>query len=520
VVVCPFCGQGCGLALGIGQDRVLDAKPVHMSPNAGQACVKGRFLVRGALSGPGRIVEAQVRRDGGLRPAAIDEALDRAASGLREAAEGRTALVYPSQVSLEDAFVFLEFGHKVLQAAAVAAEPAPDLDEALEAFAAKHGQTFPAERRLAEIEACGSILAWDIDLREAHPIAWLKVVRAVRRGAGFVAAGAAPTGPVGRAAVTLDLKPGSPVSAARLAEALLDASGAASSGGEGFDGFKKAIPERGPASRRARQPFDESARILASGKPAAILFDAAAVTGPSGPETLAWLWNIALLIGARLFPLARSANERGVHELARTLRRTSSKSRFEEVRAGLEARAFEALYLAGPFPELGDLKPPFLVCQDTHWSRNAEQADVVLPAAAFAEAGGTWVNTEGRVRTYAPALPCPGSARPDGAILAALAGRLGHPEFSGRDAAAVLQEICDRVPALNGCRKTGTDGEQFLAGAAIGRPRFVPVALPAPRRKGRPSAKTAAGPDHRRDALRGFDLVAGNRGYARTRRAR
>ena len=110
-VVCPFCGQGCLLALGIGDDKVVDAKPLHAAPNGGQACVKGRFLVRGALSGTGRILEARVRREGDLQPASIDEALDRAASGLRTAAEGRTALVYPSQVSLEDAFVFLEFGH-------------------------------------------------------------------------------------------------------------------------------------------------------------------------------------------------------------------------------------------------------------------------------------------------------------------------------------------------------------------------------------------------------------------------
>jgi NADH dehydrogenase/NADH:ubiquinone oxidoreductase subunit G len=520
-IVCPFCGQGCLLALGLGEEsRVIDAKPLHKSPNNGQACVKGRFLIRGALSAPGRVLEARVRREGELQPATIDEALDRAAAGLREAAEGRTALVYPSQVSLEDAFAFLEFGHEVLKAAAVTAEPAPDLDEALEAFAVKHGQTFPAERRLAEIETCGSILAWDIDLREAHPIAWLKVVQAVRRGAGFVSAGAAPAGAVGRAAVTLDIKSGSPASAAFLAAALLDASGAGPAGSEGFDDFRKAIPESSPASRRTRKPFEEAARLLTSGKPAAILFDAAAVTGPSGPETLAWLWNIALLIGARLFPLARSANERGIHELARALRQPSSRSRVEEVRAGLEARAFEALYLAGPFPDIGDLKPTFLVCQDTHWSRNAERADVVLPAAAFAEAGGTWVNTEGRVRTYAPALSCPGSARPDGKILAALAERLGHPEFSGRDPAAVLREICDRIPALNGCRSSGTEDGRFVAGPPAGKLRFVPVTLPARRRPGRLSLKAAAGTDRRRDALRGFDLVAGNRGYARLRRVR
>ncbi|MCK7478586.1 MAG: hypothetical protein M0C28_15270 [Candidatus Moduliflexus flocculans] len=65
------------------------------APNHGQACVKGRFLVRGALDGPGRILEPRVRRDGRLVPATFDEALDAAAAGLASAAGGRRALVYP-----------------------------------------------------------------------------------------------------------------------------------------------------------------------------------------------------------------------------------------------------------------------------------------------------------------------------------------------------------------------------------------------------------------------------------------
>ena len=124
-VVCPFCAQGCRLDLGIREDRVLHAGPADAPPNHGQACVKGRFLVRGALDGPGRILEPRVRRDGRLVPATFDEALDAAAAGLASAAEGRRALVYPAQVPLEDAFVFLEFGRAVFRAGAVAASPEP-----------------------------------------------------------------------------------------------------------------------------------------------------------------------------------------------------------------------------------------------------------------------------------------------------------------------------------------------------------------------------------------------------------
>jgi formate dehydrogenase alpha subunit len=520
-IVCPFCGQGCVLDLGIKDDKVLWAKPANAAPNHGQACVKGRFLVRGALSGPGRILEPYVRKDGRLVPATFDEALDEAAAGLRSAAGDRRALVYPAQVPLEDAFLFLEFGREAMKTGAVSAAPAPEIEIALEAFAAEHGTRIPANRELAEIEECGSILAWNIDLPADHPISWLKVVQAVRRGAGFAAAGKVPAGPIGHDAMRLDIVSGPGRAAAALASAILKTTASLRVDADGFDDFKKALGERRASPRGSKQAFAEAASLLASGRPAAILFDIGAAAGPSGPETLAWLWNIALLTGARLFPLGRGANGRGVHELERTIGYPAVRKGWESVREGIAARAFEALYLAGPVPDVGDGKPPFLVCQDTHWSRNAERADVVLPAAAFAEAGGTWVNAEGRAQTCKPAVPCPGAARPDREILKGLAVRMGLPDFARQDATAILREICGRVPSLAGYDPAASvEKAFFLRDDPPMKPRFIPIAPPAGARARRSAAKTVPEPGIRSDLLRSYDPVAGNRGYARIRRVR
>jgi NADH dehydrogenase/NADH:ubiquinone oxidoreductase subunit G len=520
-IVCPFCGQGCVLGLGLHEDKVLEAKPLRASPNLGQACVKGRFLVRGALASPDRIREPHALKDGRLEPVPLDEALARAAEGLRAAARGRTALVVPSQVPLEDAYLFHLFGRDVLGAGAMTAEPAGTVEGALLDFETRYGFALRTAPRLSGIETAGSLLAWNINLPRDHPIAWLKIVRAVRGGAGFVAAGGAGAGAIVRPDVTLDIGTHPPAAAARLAAGLILAGNGSASGMNGFGELERAISARSVGPRRVERPFAEAARILAAGRPAAILFDAAAVTGPAGGETLAWLWNIACLVGATLVPLARSANERGVNELGLALGKPAERLGLAAVWAGLEARDFDALYLAGPLPDLGDLRPSFLVCQDTHWTRNAERADVVLPAAAFAEAGGTWVNTEGRVRTYPPGLPCPGSARPDGALLAALAGRLGHPDFAGSDRGAVLRQICERVPALGGYAPAAALEEEFvMSRTAAGDPRFVPVEPPVPRRGRRQKAKPGAGSGGPKETLRGFDLVAGNRGYGRVRGAR
>jgi NADH dehydrogenase/NADH:ubiquinone oxidoreductase subunit G len=220
-------------------------------------------------------------------------------------------------------------------------------------------------------------------------------------------------------------------------------------------------------------------------------------------------------------PLARSANEIGVNEIGLALGKPAETLGLASVWAGLEARALEALYLAGPLRDLGDLKPPFVVCQDTHWSGNAERADVVLPAAAFAEAGGTWVNTEGRIRTYAAAVAPPGEARTDGEILGALAARLGRPGFARPDRASILREICARVPAFGGYDPAAAPATAFVSGrdAAEGLP-LVPVEPPLARRGRRPSARPGAAPDRRSEALRGFDLAVGSPAYARLRRDR
>ena len=56
-----------------------------------------------------------------------------------------------------------------------------------------------------------------------------------------------------------------------------------------------------------------------------------------------------------------------------------------------------------------------------HGDKGAHAADVILPAAAYTEKAGTYVNTEGRVQYAEKAVFAPGDAREDWTILRALA---------------------------------------------------------------------------------------------------
>ena len=65
----------------------------------------------------------------------------------------------------------------------------------------------------------------------------------------------------------------------------------------------------------------------------------------------------------------------------------------------------------------------FFVAQDIFMNETSVYADVLLPAAAFAEKDGTFINSDRRVQRVRAAVPSPGVARPDWQIVSDLARR-------------------------------------------------------------------------------------------------
>ena len=67
----------------------------------------------------------------------------------------------------------------------------------------------------------------------------------------------------------------------------------------------------------------------------------------------------------------------------------------------------------------------FFVVQDIFMTETAQMADLVLPASSFAEADGTFVNTERRVQRVRPAIQTPGNAKTDVNIILGLYESMG-----------------------------------------------------------------------------------------------
>ncbi|WP_315761055.1 NADH-quinone oxidoreductase subunit NuoG [Sphingomonas sp. Y38-1Y] len=89
----------------------------------------------------------------------------------------------------------------------------------------------------------------------------------------------------------------------------------------------------------------------------------------------------------------------------------------------------------------------FKVFVGHHGDKGAHHADVILPAASYAEKPGTYVNLEGRVQFSERAVFAPGDARDDWSILRALSDVLGRP-LPFDDFAQLRRAMAAEVPAL------------------------------------------------------------------------
>ena len=90
---------------------------------------------------------------------------------------------------------------------------------------------------------------------------------------------------------------------------------------------------------------------------------------------------------------------------------------------------------------------PFVIYQGSHGDRGAHRADVILPAAAWTEEQGLFVNTEGRPQLALRAGHPPGEAKENWAILRALSGEMGSV-LPWDSLAQLRQALVAEVPHL------------------------------------------------------------------------
>jgi formate dehydrogenase (coenzyme F420) alpha subunit len=121
----------------------------------------------------------------------------------------------------------------------------------------------------------------------------------------------------------------------------------------------------------------------------------------------------------------------------------------------------KCMYIMGENPMLSDpdlhhvekgLKNlEFLVVQDIFMTETSELANVVLPAACYAEKDGTQTSTERRVQMWRKAQDPPGQAKADWQIISELAAKMGYAaQFPYKSAEEIFTEVSKVTPSYGG----------------------------------------------------------------------
>ncbi|UUN30244.1 molybdopterin oxidoreductase family protein [Streptomyces sp. FIT100] len=429
-------------------------------------------------------------RDGPLRRASWDEALDRAAEGFRRAREDHGpdafAMLSCARATNEMNYVAQKFTRVVMGTNNVDSCNrtchAPSV-AGLSAVFGSGGGTSSYE----EVEHTDLIVMWGSNARFAHPIFFQHVLRGIRSGARMYAVDPRRTSTAEWAESWLGINVGTDIPLAHaigreIIHAGLVNRAFVERATSGFEEYAALV-----------EPWTLTAAQKVTGVPAAAIRDLAHAYARAERAQLCWtlgitehhngtdnvraLINLSLLtghvgrFGSGVQPLRGQNNVQGGGDMGAIPNRLPGfqdildpghRAKFEtawdtviqprygmtltEMFEAMEAGGLRAVYCIGENPAQSEADSEqamrrlaaldHLVVQDIFLTRTAEMADVVLPAtAAWAETDGTTTNSERRVQRVRAAVTPPGEAREDIDILCDMAGRLGHDwKFTGAEA--------------------------------------------------------------------------------------
>jgi predicted molibdopterin-dependent oxidoreductase YjgC len=329
-----------------------------------------------------------------------------------------------------------------------------------------------------EVENTDLIVLWGSNAREAHPIFFHHVLKAVKRGAKLMVVDPRRTTSAEWADLWLGLDVGADIALSHTIAREIIANGLHNRAfiehaTTGFEEYRDAVMEwtlqRGElVTGVPADAIRELALAWAKADRAVLCWTLGITEHHNGVDNVLALINLALLTGhvgrygSGLSPLRGQNNVQGGGDMGAIPNKLPG---FQDIEKDVDARArFEAAWGVPIVPtygwhlslmfdamERGDLRAVYvigenpasseadthrakrllggldcLIVQDIFMTRTAEMADVLLPAAVSAiESEGTVTNSERRVQRVRKALDPPGNARDDMWILTQIARRLG-----------------------------------------------------------------------------------------------
>ncbi|HSD48026.1 MAG TPA: molybdopterin-dependent oxidoreductase [Pyrinomonadaceae bacterium] len=437
ISTCNFCSDGCQMSIGSrsGEVRRVVARDRYVNGINGEfLCVKGRFG-HPFINHEDRIRTPMIRykKGGKLIPATWDDAIRHVAERLDAVAEahGRNAIGIAGSPRLtnESLFVLRKFATEL-----VGTENYTTTDlHSLQPFLENLGAPLATHR---DIRYAKTIVLIGGDPGEWQPLTGKQIRQAVRNGgANLILVNSVPIRLREQAAMFLHVRPGTEEAVAlALADPANDA----------------LVAEKTDVA--AEQLAAVRQMITSTNGDVVVMFDAG--LSAEAQAVIAQLATVGGGEGRRVLmhPLPLFNNSIGAHDMSLMDRGLTAYDLLEK--AGGEVRA---MYLAGSFlPEhlergSGGLeKLDFLVVQELFENETTAFADVVLPAASYAEVDGTFTNNDGLVQRVRQSIPPLHQSKADWMIVAQLAKELGMDYGYELSATAVFRDIAKNVPAYAG----------------------------------------------------------------------
>jgi len=498
--VCPFCGCGCTVYLGVRGNQVVSARGDGTSPvNQGRLCVKGRFGYKFIYS-PERLKKPLVKYNGEFREASWDEALELVARKLENYKGDQFALIASAKCTNEDSYLLQKFARAVMGTNNVdhcaRLCHAPSVVGLLNAIGSG-----AMSNPIGDIRGAACLLAVGTNTTEAHPIIGYEIVKAVRNGAKLIVVNPQRIDLCRLAHMFLQIRPGSDVALIMgmcrvIVDEGLQDTAFVQERCEGFEEFRQALDQFTLDRVEAitgvpKEQIIEAARVFATTKPGALLWSMGITQHSHGTDNVLALANLAMLTGnigkpsSGVNPLRGQNNVQGacdmgcLYSLYPGYQPVTDPAARERLEAAWEVKLspkpgyplteiwpavlrgeIKALYIVGADPVLTMAgsnqvkealeKAEFVVCQDIFLNETSKLAHVLLPAVTFAEKDGTFTNTERRVQRVRKVIEPVGDARPDWWIVCELAKRMGAKGFDFGHPSEIMTEITRVTPIYAG----------------------------------------------------------------------
>ena len=176
---CPYCGVGCGIVAGVGEDGIIQEMlddPDNLS-SLGMLCVKGRFGYT-FVHHEDRITSPLIRRNGVLVEATWEEALDHVAEKLTEYRGDSFGTLCSAKATNEDGYVQQKFARVVMKSNHIdhctRLCHSPSVEAMLESLGS--GAT---SNSYIDYEEAGCLVIIGSDANSNHPVAASRMRRAV-----------------------------------------------------------------------------------------------------------------------------------------------------------------------------------------------------------------------------------------------------------------------------------------------------------------------------------------------------